>query len=350
MLQKVKCRHCVVQFQPIRAGHIYCSSTCRKLQFSSKKRAENRKQNNLRRISFKLRRLSASSFGKYLIREIRRAGTVQILQGHDADSLRGLVALRRKCTNDAGFSYGESLGAYELSHIYPVGNAKSKRIGLLHPKNLAITPKDFNRKHSTKEPSYGYKGESIARDDLLTCWSVTQMHDAMAILKLARRYIGEQFDVWLKGHVISITQKQGLVKDLTRAGFHQETLKKLDFKQLREMALDEDVAYFYMTNSPSDTRRVLAEELRRLALGGDIAECILLLEGADCTIEPAEKIFDGADIESRELEAHLIQQGLNCLHGQPFSEQWKGRAFLSFFVERPKYEYKRDDDWGDYVL
>lgn len=350
MLQKVKCRRCVVRFQPIRSGHIYCSSTCRKLQFSSKKRAKNRNNNNLRRISFKLKRLSASSFGKYLIREIRRAGTVQILKGHDAESLRALVALRRKCTNDAGFSYGESLGAFELSHIYPVGNAKSKRTGLLHAKNLTITPKDFNRKHSAKEPCYGYQGESIAKDELLECWSVNQEHDAMAIFRLARKYVGEQFDVWLKGHVISITQKQGLVKDLVRAGFHQEILKSLDFRQLREMALDEDVAYFYMSNSSSNTRRVLAEELQRLSLGGDIAECILLLESADCTIEPAEKIFNGAVSESRELEAHLIQQGLNCLHGQPFSERWRGRTLLSFFVERPKYEYKRDDNWGDFVL
>jgi hypothetical protein len=231
-----------------------------------------------------------------------------------------------------------------------VGIAQSKRIGLLHPNNLTITPKEFNRKHSTKEPSCGYQGKSIARDELLACWMVSEKHDAMAILKLARRYIGGQFDIWLKGHVISITQKQGLIKGLARAGFHQETLKKISFEQLKAMALDEDVAFYYMSQSPSDTRRVLAEELQRLSLGGDIAECILLLESADCTIEPAEKIFDGTDVDSRELEAYLMQQGLNCLHGQSFSEQWKGKALLSFFVERPKYEYKRGDDWGDFIL
>lgn len=354
MLKKTKCSHCVRLFQPIRIGHLYCSATCRKLEFKAKKRAESKKK-GVRRIGDKLLKLSASSFGKYLVREFRRSGTVQILKDHNAQSLSELANLKRRCTTAAGFDNGETLGFYELSHIYPVGNANSKNIGLLNAKNLTITPKDFNRKHSTKIPSCGYQGQYLSKDYLGAKWKVFDSQSSLELLQLARKYIGDDFDVWLNKHVVNPTQKQALIKQLQKAGFDKDRLKEMPLDQLKSMAADEDVAYFHMSKDPENIRILLIEELSRLAIGHDFLKVFEFLDAEDwdvfCHVEMA---FIGTDSERKEFEEFLIEQSLACLHGQPYSNKWKKKVVLDWFK---KIESKgkstpelHQDEEGDWML
>lgn len=354
MLKKAKCSHCVRLFQPIRVGHLYCSATCRKLKFKAKKRTESRKKGS-RRIGEKLVKLSASSFGKYLVREFKRSGTVEILKDHNAKSLADLAALKRRCTSAAGFENGESLGFYELSHIYPVGRAKSKNIGLLNAKNLTITPKEFNRKHSTKTPSCGYQGQHIQRDELDSKWKALDSSASLEILSLARKYIGDEFDAWLSKHVVTPTQKQALIKQLSKSGFDKQRLQDFSLAQLKTMAADEDVAYFNMSKSPDDIKRVLIEELSRLDIENDFTTAFEYLELEElrdfCTIEME---FIGTDSEKQELEEFLIEQSLACLHGQPYLIKWREKSVLDWFK---KVESKVNslpepyqDEEGDWML
>jgi hypothetical protein len=354
MLKKAKCKYCVNLFKPIRIGHLYCSDTCRKLQFKAKKRAES-KQKGSRRIGDKLVKLSSSSFGKYLIREFRRSGTVQILKDHNAQSLSELATLKRRCTTAAGFDNGETLGFYELSHIYPVGKANSKNIGLLNAKNLTITPKEFNRKHSTKIPSCGYQGQYLSRDNLEAKWKVLDSHSSTELLQLARKYIGDDFDIWLSKHVVSPTQKQALVKQLQKAGFDKERLKDMPLDQLKSMAADEDVAYFHMSKDPENIRTLLIEELSRLEIGHDLAKSfeLLAIEGWSDFYD-VEMEFIGTDLERKEFEEFLIEQSLACLHGQSYSNKWREKAVLNWFK---KIESKGatspepyQDEEGDWTL
>jgi predicted nucleic acid-binding Zn ribbon protein len=78
MLKKLTCKHCVGLFQPIRTGNYYCSDTCRKLAFKSKTKAKTQAKRN-RKLSEKLKKLANSAFGIYLVKELRRAGTAEIL-------------------------------------------------------------------------------------------------------------------------------------------------------------------------------------------------------------------------------------------------------------------------------
>ena len=353
MLRKTKCSHCVRLFQPIRVGHLYCSATCRKLQFKAKKRSESKKRSS-RRMGDKLAKLSASSFGKYLVREFRRSGTVQILKDHNAKSLAELASLKRRCTSAAGFENGEALGFYELSHIYPVGGTKSKNIGLLNAKNLTITPKEFNRRHSTKIPSYGYQGLHVSRNELEPKWKVLDSSSSLDILRLARKYIGDEFDSWLSKHIVNPTQKQALIKQLTKAGFDKQRLQDFPLDQLKAMAADEDVAYFNMSKSPDRIKALLNEELSRLDIESDFKAAFEYLDLEElrdfCSIDME---FIGADSERQELEAFLIKQSLACLHGQPHSNKWREKPVLDWFkrieiseksISKP-YQEEGDDEF-----
>lgn len=352
MLKKTKCSHCVSLFQPIRVGHLYCSATCRKLKFKAKKRAESKKKAS-RRIGDKLITLSASSFGKYLVREFRRAETVQILKDHDAKSLAELASLKRRSTSAAGFRNGEALGFYELSHIYPVGSTKSKNIGLLNAKNLTITPKEFNRKHSTKLPSCGYKGQHISKDELELKWKVSESLSSLDILGLARKYIGDDFDIWLRKHVVNPTQKQALIKQLQKAGFDKERLKEIPLDQLKSMAADEDVAYFHMSKDPEYIKTILIEELLRLGIENDLLMALEYLEAEYWSLfSSPETQFIASDSEREKFEEFLVEQSLACLHGQPYSIKWREKSVLDWFkkVESmvnslPEPYQDEEDDW-----
>uniref|UniRef100_UPI0040487B07 hypothetical protein n=1 Tax=Polynucleobacter sp. TaxID=2029855 RepID=UPI0040487B07 len=310
---------------------MYCSATCRKLQFKAKKRTETRKKGS-RRIGDKLVKLSASSFGKYLVREFKRSGTVEILKDHNAKSLADLAALKRRCTSAAGFENGESLGFYELSHIYPVGRTKSKNIGLLNANNLTITPKEFNRKHSTKLPSCGYQGQHISREKLELKWKVLDSSSSLDMLRLARKYIGDEFDSWLSKHVVTPTQKQVLIKQLSKSGFDKLRLQDFSLTQLKTMAADEDVAYFNMSKSPDDIKRVLIEELSRLDIENDFTTAFEYLELEELRdFYTIEMEFIGTDSEKQELEEFVVEQSLACLHGQPHSNKWREKPVLDWF-------------------
>jgi hypothetical protein len=77
---------------------------------------------------------------------------------------------------------------------------------------------------------------------------------------LTRKYIGDEFNSWLSKHVVNPTQKQALIKQLTESGFDKQRLQDFSISQLKAMAADEDVAYFNMSKSPDDIKRVLIEE------------------------------------------------------------------------------------------
>jgi hypothetical protein len=333
---------------------LYCSATCRKLQFKAKKRAESR-QKGSRRLGVKLEKLSSSGFGKYLVRELKRAGTVQILKGHNSESLADLVALKRRSTTAAGYENGETLGAYELSHIYPVGSSRSKNIGLLNSKNLTIAPKEFNRKHSTKIPYCGYQGQYLSKDNLEVKWRVLDSQSSTEILQLARKYIGADFDAWLSKHVVNPTQKQALIKQLQKAGFDKERLKDMPLEQLKSMAADEDVAYFHMSKDPEHIKTILFEELLRLGIENDLLTALEYLEAEDWSLfSSPEIVFVGVDSERMQFEEFLIEQSLACLHGQSYSNKWREKVVLDWFK---KIENKGEsspepyqDEEGDWIL
>lgn len=326
MLHSRACRHCAGQFRQIRTGHFFCSDTCRKLSHKAKNRAKTQAKRN-RKLSEKLKKLANGAFGQYLVKEIKRAGTVEVLQGQNSESLASLVSLRRRCTAAGGYEKGESLGYYELSHIYPVSG--KDRLGLLNSANLVITPKTFNRKHGTKLPIEGYMGSSIPRTSLLKQWKVTTSLESLEVLKLARRYIGEEFDIWLKKHLISQTQKQAILKKFKEAGYDYQVLKTMELRQLKAMADEEEIPYFSIDKDPNEEIYFLGDELLRLGINNHISKQFDYYWSVYESF--GDSNFNGSEEEENKFISHLVEQALLCLHGQPFIDTWKEVPFETYF-------------------
>lgn len=336
MGKAIKCSHCKALFKPIRKGHVHCSDTCRKLRNKAKNKVIS-DQKKKRRLAEKVKNLGASTFGRYLIREIKRAKTVQILTGQSAESLKALASLRRRCTAASGYEKGEPLGTYELSHIWPVKSSHS--LGLLCVENLVIAPKSFNRQHAQKFPVHALVGKAIPDASLSDQWKVAEGMDSLQVLKLARSFMGEEFDKWLSPFLISNSRRDQLIKNLVKAGLPKRRLQELKLRQLKALAEEEDVSYFDISTTPQDVRSLLSEETERLGAGRELGLLLDRLESEDCSLEPSGWHFEGEREDQEEFEKFVIDQAFLCLHGQPYSDLWKGQP-VSDFVREKVHESK----------
>lgn len=327
MSNTIKCSHCKALFKPVRKGHVHCSDTCRKLRNKAKNKVIS-DQNRKRRLAEKVKKLASSTFGRYLVREIKRAKTVQILTGHSAETLKALVALRRRCTTASGYEEGEPLGTYELSHIWPVKSTNS--IGLLCAENLVIATKSFNRQHAQKFPVHTLIGKAISDADLTDHWKVVEGMDSPQVIKLARSFVGEEFDKWLTSFFVSNSQRDQLIKNLVKAGLPKKRLQELKLRQLKALAEEEEVPYFDISTNPQDVRSLLSEETERLGVGRELGQHLHLLESEDCSLEPSGWHFTGTLEDQKEFEKFVIDQTYLCLHGQLYTGTWKEIPFGHF--------------------
>ena len=352
MYRTMKCAHCETLFEPIRKGHLHCSDTCRKLRNKAKNKVISY-QKKKRRLSEKVKKLATSNFGRYLIREIKRASTVQILTGQSAESLKALVSLRRRCTAASGYEEGEPIGTYELSHIWPVKSPLA--IGLLCIENLVIAPKSFNRQHAQKFPVSALLGKAIPDADLIEQWKVAEGMDSLQVLKKARLFLGEDFDKWLTSFLISNSQRDQLIKSLVKAGLPKKRLQDLKLRQLKALAEEKEVPYFDISTKPQDVRTLLNMETERLGMGRELGLLLARLEGEECTLEPSGWHFVGDRVDQEEFEKFVIDQAFLCLHGQPYSDLFNGQPFTDFVQKRvcelqPKREPKLIEDEEDWIL
>lgn len=155
---------------------IYCSDKCRKVAHrktsSKNKRIEQRRANMRQNEEVLL-----------LVRQCKRAKTVQILKGHDAISLTITMALvKNRPKLDVN-----------LCHIAPV---KGKgHTGLFHYKNLFYGGSYQNKKFGNK--CLG-KGLSIKNEELLEKWAVSEKASTNDILIKIELYLGDVIEEYLK--------------------------------------------------------------------------------------------------------------------------------------------------------
>lgn len=345
MHAKLGCKHCAGQFSPLRGGHVFCSDTCRKLAFKAKKKLESKKKFS-KRLEAKLKALSASVFGGYLYRELVRAGTVQVLSGHTHQSLAELVTLRRKCTSAGGYLKGMPIGDYELSHIYPVSG--KSRIGLLHPSNLVICPKSFNRKHSRTVPKEGSQGASIPRDELLKKWRVDKSFTVSAVLSLARKFIGSEFDKWLNSHRISVSQSKALIKKLTADGtVTKEYLQGMTLEQLIVLAEETELPYFHLDISPEEPLSVVSAEMSRFFPASATTSVINALWDVENSFDILDTSIFGGEDAAINFRDFLVSQCLLMLHGLPYERQWRCTPIEGFTIQKLTWEWQKPEE-GDY--
>lgn len=165
----------------------YCTSVCRKKAHRAKqpsKKVENR-----------FAKLAKNTFWRWVIRECRDAGTVQVLTGHTSATLLVLHSLNDAMYKCYGWSSDQKTNLFNICHIQP-RKGRSGYIGLLHPANLFIGCSTMNRTQSNK-PVPADAGLRIPISKLKRKWVVEQGDTNAAIAGKIRAFLGKELDDYL---------------------------------------------------------------------------------------------------------------------------------------------------------
>lgn len=152
---------------------LYCKPGC-----SAK--VQNKKRPRVNRLD-KARR---TPFFFYLARECKRAGTLQVLTGHSAESLVELYEVWKFAFR--ANQYGARRD-FELSHIASVESRST--LGLLCAENLCVSPKSLNKAHGTQ---YFGHGKKISRTSIVPKHHIYCAEPEGVVLDRVIAYLGEQ--------------------------------------------------------------------------------------------------------------------------------------------------------------
>jgi hypothetical protein len=269
------CRVCAVDIlnkSKQRARQIYCSDKCRKEWFSKEKTRNNR-------IAQGKAKLVQNEQVIYLIKECKRAKTVQILTGHTLKSFKKTMSfIKNKPHKDM-----------ERCHIAPVKGAES--IGLLHYKNLFYGGAHQNKLFSN---NYYSGGRSIKREYLKEKWRVNSLMSNNEILIKIERLLGKIVDRYIADNLVFKSKKMRIIEEIIewnpkqiRSILIHKTVEYLNEllgqsickTSFRKCYSEEDKESKYITYineitkiiSSSEKRKPSLEELRKIMIIGYMA-------------------------------------------------------------------------------
>ena len=119
----------------------YCTSVCRK--------KAHRARQSSKKVESRFAKLAKNAFWRWVIRECREAGTVQVLSGHTSATLLVLHLLSDAMYKCYGWSSDQKTNLFNICHIQPRKGGNGY-LGLLHPANLFIGCSYMNRTQSNK--------------------------------------------------------------------------------------------------------------------------------------------------------------------------------------------------------
>jgi len=166
---------------------IYCSTSCKNAVGNFKKKVD------------PIQKAMGCAFFYWIAGECQRAGTYQILTGHDVESMVELykVYIVQYRANKFG-----TVRDYNVSHIAPVKGGDV--IGLLFADNLVVAPAGLNKKHRTQH--FG-GGRLMSRVHLLPKYHVDERDSRKVV-------VGKVFE-FLGMDVVTATIKQAGIKPTT---------------------------------------------------------------------------------------------------------------------------------------
>lgn len=233
--------YCKKRFRPTVKTAIYCNRSCKD------------KTINKRLKKDPMEKALKTAFFYYIARECLRAGTLEILRGHTAESLSDLYNLYK--TNMRHNGYGDR-NEYELSHIAPVKGHDF--IGLLYAENLVSAPKALNRAHSTKY--YGC-GKSIHRLTLDSKHNVDKRWDKESeVVARVLKYLGKD--------VVLSTIKECKIKPTQRSQLTEWILDRSDSSNPDHVAALPDVS------KVDDLKTKELHHVKAAMLGEETGECL----------------------------------------------------------------------------
>ena len=164
------CRYCDIEI-PNKSGQwssqVYCTARCRKY-------AHRKNKSLLTRVERKRANLLQNDEILYLIKQCKRAKTVEVLKGHTLDSFIETIDLVKN----------RPAGDVMLCHIVPV---KGEGVtGLFHCRNLFYGGSYQNRKFSQ---NYFSGGLFISNNKLLQKWKVTSDMKNNEVLLMIEEYL-----------------------------------------------------------------------------------------------------------------------------------------------------------------
>lgn len=355
MVQRIyKCEECSNDFTTHRHGQRFCNSTCK----STFTKRENKSKRQKATIQRRKEKLPHSGFGNYLLREVRRAGTVQILSGlTSAKDIEDLQRLRSSCTLANGFDNGKIRKDYELSHIAPVSSKAS--MGLLCAKNLVITTRSYNRKRGQ---SYSGGGAFILRTDLLTKWQVNEKHSDAQVYTKIEKFLGAVLDDYLALHAPSYTVRNQLITRIAKKEIESRNLtdnKDIDrqtaaiknilqfftTEELEDKASKLDVTVFGMTKDGWSELTVALKEARRFAEYGKVVNPTLLMYADYLDLRKANsnprcyflQVIGsrgryGTVLDELSIEDHVSEQLTKELHCEQIDWIYDGHPLSECFI------------------
>lgn len=174
------------------AKQIYCSTKCRKI-------AHRKKTAQFTRTEKKRANMLQNDEVLYLVRQCRRAKTVQILYGHTSQSfIETMEIVRLKPKLDVN-----------ICHISPVKGKNST--GLFHAENLFYGGAHQNKKLGNKQLG---RGLSIKNKELLAQWAVSEEHSTNEILLKIEEYLGDIISEYIAKSPIRKSKKAQIARKI----------------------------------------------------------------------------------------------------------------------------------------
>lgn len=252
----------------------YCNSVCRK--------KAHRARQPSKKVENRFAKLAKNTFWRWVIRECREAGTVQVLTGHTSATLLVLHLLSDAMYKCYGWSSDQKTNLFNICHIQPRKGGNGY-IGLLHPANLFIGCSRMNRTQSNK-PVPADAGLRIPVSTLKRKWAVEQGATNAAIAKMIRAFLGKELDDYLdqtssidldkrhtlarriynrqqKGTAIRSLDRQWTLSELESRDIEVEELEQMDARQRGKTTVSKFQSEVY-------ARAILciyADELERVA-------------------------------------------------------------------------------------
>lgn len=321
-LSNKECKHCGNSFRG-RPNKQYCSDKCASSARVARHRDTKKTACKVRRYVKKAHKFLQTSYGRWLCTQLQRAGTVQVLQGHTAESLHEMYSLKRLCSSASGYVEGKPTGNYHISHTWPV-KGDNGRIGLLHPENLVIAPRTFNLAHGTKQPTRLGVGLFIPTSTLLAKHEISAHDTTEQVFQKVRRLLGQDWTAFISTLTIQQTQEQQLRAKLKKLEIHVPAHVSMD--ELRQLADNHNVKYFNDDRGGKEPLEVALSELTRF--GHNTGEFCIYHGWVERLLDICEVIQD------RELVASCVLNEIWAfLHGVDMPKQTKAeQAALLLFA------------------
>lgn len=269
------CKVCKKRFRTTVPNKLYCSPAC-------SRQVANNKRPKVDRIE-KARR--SAPFYR-LVLEVQRAGTLEILRGHTAETLLAVFKLQSQ-----SFKFNEygQQRLYELSHI-AAANAPHI-VGLYRVENLVIAPRGLNNDHGTSH--FGH-GVWITRASLNPKHNVHERERDSDVLDRILAYLGDDLvnEVVKRGN-IQPTQRfkllawlEAFIEVHPEHSHHSDGLPAMStvaLGKLKSQLQCKDAGPFKLITREMHPLEVLSLELSRHAqirpslapLAAFIAECVV---------------------------------------------------------------------------